>query len=108
MRRILVDNARRKQTRKHGGGSQRVGPGLDDLAVPDGPADDLLALDEALDAARPARSAQGRAGRAALLRRPDGRRRRPRSSASPPRTADRHWAYARAWLRARVDRRHEP
>jgi RNA polymerase sigma factor (TIGR02999 family) len=47
MRRILVDQARRKQADKHGGGRQRVDL-LDDLAAPDGRSDDLLALDEAL------------------------------------------------------------
>jgi RNA polymerase sigma factor (TIGR02999 family) len=48
MRRILVDRARRKQARRHGGGRGRVE--LDDIepAVP-APDDDLLALDEALD-----------------------------------------------------------
>jgi RNA polymerase sigma factor (TIGR02999 family) len=50
MRRILVENARRKKSLKHGGSRQRVE--LDDCATvaPDGiPADDLLALDEALE-----------------------------------------------------------
>jgi RNA polymerase sigma factor (TIGR02999 family) len=45
MRRILVDNARRKQTEKHGGRLERQD--LDDIAAP-APAEDLLALDEAL------------------------------------------------------------
>ena len=43
-----------------------------------------------------------RAGQAPLLRRPDGATRRPPPSASPRSTADRHWAYARAWLPART------
>src|SRR5437016_5937847 len=48
MRRILIDNARRKQAEKHGGGWQRVD--LDQAeAVADAPPEDLLALDEALD-----------------------------------------------------------
>src|SRR5438309_2038681 len=48
MRRILVESARRKRTRKHGGGLVRHD--LDDiqLAAPE-LGDDLLALDEALD-----------------------------------------------------------
>ncbi len=47
MRRILVDNARRKQRLKHGGDQQRVNLCDADLAV-DGSAEDMLALDEAL------------------------------------------------------------
>ncbi|MFO0958548.1 MAG: sigma-70 family RNA polymerase sigma factor [Isosphaeraceae bacterium] len=47
MRRILVDNARKKGRLKRGGGHQQVE--LDDIEVPNAGADcDLLALDEAL------------------------------------------------------------
>lgn len=45
MRRILVENARRKASLKHGGDRQRVP--LNDVAAPD-PDEMLLALDEAL------------------------------------------------------------
>lgn len=47
MRRILVENARRKRSRKHGGDLKRLD--VEDLALemPE-PAEDLLALDEAL------------------------------------------------------------
>jgi RNA polymerase sigma factor (TIGR02999 family) len=48
MRRILIDNARRKQAEKHGGGVRRV-----DFAhvesVAEAPADDLVAFAETLD-----------------------------------------------------------
>lgn len=47
MRRILVEQARRKQADKHGGGRPRVDL-PDDLAAPQHRSDDLLALDEAL------------------------------------------------------------
>jgi len=47
MRRILVDNARRKQRRKHGGDRQRVDLEDADLAM-EAPSDDVVALDEAL------------------------------------------------------------
>src|SRR5262249_51261953 len=47
MRRILIDNARRKQRPKHGGGRTRIS--LDEaLCLGETPDDDLLALDEAL------------------------------------------------------------
>jgi RNA polymerase sigma factor (TIGR02999 family) len=47
MREILVDQARRKAAIKHGGQNQRVELG-DDLAYIEPPADNLLALDEAI------------------------------------------------------------
>jgi RNA polymerase sigma factor (TIGR02999 family) len=48
MRRILVENARRKQAVKHGGGLRRVNLNHPD-ALAAVPPDDLLALDEALE-----------------------------------------------------------
>ena len=45
---------------------------------------------------------EGRAGEAAILRRADGRRRRPRSLGVSASTADNDWAYARAWLRVEL------
>ena len=48
MRRILVDNARRKKGPRRGGRFQRVDADLDRIAL-DEPGVDLLALDEALD-----------------------------------------------------------
>ena len=50
MRRILVERARRKRSRKHGGGRSRQDSDLDDLAGPEtrDPAE-VLAVHEALD-----------------------------------------------------------
>jgi RNA polymerase sigma factor (TIGR02999 family) len=47
MRRILVENARRKQGPKHGGGLQRIDADLDRVVVPAAPVD-ILALNEGL------------------------------------------------------------
>jgi RNA polymerase sigma factor (TIGR02999 family) len=47
MRNILVEQARRKGTHKHGGGTHRVEL-AEGLAVIEPPADDLLAVDEAI------------------------------------------------------------
>jgi RNA polymerase sigma factor (TIGR02999 family) len=48
MRRILIDNARRKLTQRHGGGQQRVE--LENIEAPaEARTDDLLALNDALD-----------------------------------------------------------
>lgn len=48
MRRILVENARRKRRLKHGGGLERVDVANIELSTPM-PAEELLALDEALE-----------------------------------------------------------
>jgi len=48
MRRILIDNVRRKAAQRHGGDRQRVDILEIDLAAP-GPDDELLALNEALE-----------------------------------------------------------
>jgi RNA polymerase sigma factor (TIGR02999 family) len=100
MRRILVDRARRKRSRKHGGGRARVP--LDEASLADaGNADEVLAVDEAL-AGLAAVDAQA----AALVKL------RYFAGLSIPeaaealhigaRSADRLWAYARAWLRRAI------
>jgi RNA polymerase sigma factor (TIGR02999 family) len=98
MRRILIDNARRKQARKHGGGLQRQP--LDAVAAPE-PDDDLLAVDEALT-----KLAAKDPGKAKLVELRyfaglTGDQAADVLGISAT-TADRHWAYARAWLRAEI------
>ena len=51
MREILIEQARRKDSRKRGGGAQRVELS-EGLALIEPPADDLLALDEAIEQLR--------------------------------------------------------
>jgi RNA polymerase sigma factor (TIGR02999 family) len=51
MRRILVEQARRKAADKHGGGRQRLNANDVDLPIQP-PSDDVLALDEALERLR--------------------------------------------------------
>jgi RNA polymerase sigma factor (TIGR02999 family) len=97
MRRILIESARRKRRLKHGGGRQRED--LDpDLVCAVEPDEDVIALDGALTRFAEKHPVQARlvelryfAGltgdeAAALLR-------------ISPSTADRHWVFARAWLR---------
>lgn len=101
MRRILIDNARRKRARRHGGGQQRVD--VEELeiavAVKD---DDLLEVDAALErfAALDQQKAElvklryftglTIAEAAEIL------------GVSAP-TANRWWAYARAWLHKDIE-----
>ena len=102
MRRILVENARRKGRLKRGGGGggRRVSLDALDLTVGD-PPDDLLALDEAL-----AEFAREHPEKAQLvkLRYFAGLTMDEAAQALgiSPRTAGRNWAYARAWLFSRI------
>jgi len=102
MRRILIDQARRKQADKHGGGWHRLDVLDAELAVDSGGAD-LLAVDDALTrlAAR-----DPDAARLVELRFFAGLTLEQAAAALgiPTRTAYRHWAYARAWLRRELDR----
>jgi len=100
MRRILVENARRKQRQKRGGGRERVE--LDEVALA-APESDirLLALNEALD-----RFAKVEPAKAQLVKlRWFGGLSLDAAAELldiSPSTADRWWAYARAWLRAEI------
>jgi RNA polymerase sigma factor (TIGR02999 family) len=100
MRRILVENARRKKRQKRGGDLRRVDLPLDEAASA-ARSDDLLALDEALE----------------LLAREDPQKAElvklrffaglsveeaARCLGISRATADRYWAYARAWLYERL------
>jgi len=98
MRRILIDQARRKQTEKHGGGWPRQE--LADVAAPQ-PSDELLALNEALEQLA---SEDPVKARLVELRYFAGLTNDQAADvlAISPSTADRHWAYARAWLQTAV------
>ena len=100
MRRILLDAARRKSRAKRGGGMARQNLDAIDPAVPED-SDDLVALDEALGrlaAADPQAAEVVRLRFYAGLPIPEVAR----VLGISPRTADRTWAYARAWLRQAV------
>ena len=100
MRRLLIDRARDKKRLKRGGEGRRIDLDAIDIAL-NTPADDLLDLDEALEclASEYPESAEliklrffagmslGEAATVLGLAR---------------RTADRHWAFGRAWLHQRL------
>jgi len=98
MRHILVDNARRKQTRKHGGNRQRQP--LDAIAAPE-PDRELLALNEALDKLAATDPQKAKLVELRYFAGLTGDQAAEVLGISPT-TADRHWAYARAWLQAEV------
>src|SRR5262245_23944588 len=95
MRRILIDNARRKKRDKHGGG-RRVA--LPDLPAADQDPDDLLALDDALAKLAEEDTA---AAEVVKLRLYAGLSVEEAAEALDLSRAHayRHWTYARAWLR---------
>jgi RNA polymerase sigma factor (TIGR02999 family) len=100
MRRILVENARRKRSRKHGGGLVRRD--LDDVPLIAAElGEDLLALDEALN-----RLAEKDPVKAELvkLRHFAGLTFEQAAQALgiSTTTANRYWAYARAWLHREI------
>jgi RNA polymerase sigma factor (TIGR02999 family) len=96
MRCILVDRARSRNRLKRGGGRRRVRIDLDALLI-EPPGDELLALDEALSGL--AREDPG-AAELVKLRAFAGLTLAQAAEALGigRRTADRDWAYARAWL----------
>src|SRR5437763_2178767 len=103
MRRILVENARRKGRVRHGGGLRRVDLLDDDAAVAPTEDEQILLLDEALT-----RLAEVRPQAAELvkLRFFSGLT---EEEAAPmlglsPRSARRLWAFARAWMRRDMER----
>ena len=103
MRRILVDQARRKRSLRHGGGLRRRGLEHVEIAEPE-PSADIVAIHEAID--RLERMDKVKADLVKLhyfagLSLDQAAEALGISSA----TADRYWAYARAWLHAELKRR---
>ena len=96
MRRILIDNARRKRAMRHGGGRQRIDLEKVDLAS-SGADDQLLAVHDALDKL----AAQSKSeAELVKLRYFVGMTLEEAADALgiSARTADNYWAHARAWL----------
>jgi RNA polymerase sigma factor (TIGR02999 family) len=101
MRRILIENARRKGRIKRGGRQDRVALDAVEVAM-ETPPDELLALDEALEQLA---SAYPQCAELVKLRFFAGLSLGEAAAALdlPRRTADRHWAFARAWLYQRLN-----
>lgn len=102
MRRILIEAARSKGRLKRGGGRTRGLIDPDTIAKPD-LADDLLVLNEALDAFS---LVDEKAAKLVMLRYFGGLTLKEiaASLGISRRTADTYWAYARVWLLAEMQR----
>jgi RNA polymerase sigma factor (TIGR02999 family) len=100
MRRILVENARRKSRIKHGGGFKRVSMSDAELAVAPTP-EEVLALDEALTRFAVEEPV---AARVVELRYFAGLSidETAQIVGVSRATANRHWVYAKAWLRCEL------
>ena len=102
MRRILIEQARRKKSQKAGGDFDRIS--LSENAIVDcGPSDDLLALDEALTKLE---QLHPRKARLVKLRYFGGLTIEEAAKALEiaPSTAIADWAYAKGWLKLEVSK----
>jgi RNA polymerase sigma factor (TIGR02999 family) len=101
MRRILVENARRKRRARHGGGCKRLDVDVIDLAA-DVADERLLALDEAMTQLA---AEEPTVAEVVKLRYFAGFTIEQTAEALgiSVRTANRHWAYARAWLHRQLE-----
>jgi len=102
MRRILIENARRKKSIRHGGGRQRIG--LNEAVLTGGNEtllDDLIALDEALE-----KLSMKDKVKADLVKLRYFAGLTCEQAAEvlgiSHNTADQYWAYARSWLRLEI------
>jgi RNA polymerase sigma factor (TIGR02999 family) len=103
MRRILIDRARHKHTRKAGGGHRRIDLGDVDSVLQEENGDRLLALDEAL---RQLEAEDPRKAELVKLRFFGGLTAAQAAAALgiSISTAEKDWAYARSWLRVAINR----
>ena len=97
MRRILVDNARRKQSRKHGGDHQRQDLDAEALVAPDAEVD-LVALDAALTRLAEHDPLKARLVELRFFAGLTGEQAGAALGISSS-AVDRMWVYTRAWLR---------
>jgi RNA polymerase sigma factor (TIGR02999 family) len=105
MRRILIDNARKKQRLKRGGVQNKVDLNKADLII-EGPSTDIIALDEALE-----KLAKEDRVIADLVKMRYFAGLSIEQAAEvigiSSRTADRYWSYARAWLYNEINKEYK-
>jgi RNA polymerase sigma factor (TIGR02999 family) len=106
MRRILVENARRKKRLRHGGGRRQLELEDRHLAL-QSPVEDMLSLDEALEQLS---ATDRQAAKLVKLRYFAGLTTEEAGKllGLPERTAYRTWSFARAWLFQRLEQGSNP
>lgn len=100
MRRILIENARRKQSQKRGSGRKKVSLDEQYLAI-EGPSTDLIALDEALRRLEKEDETKAELVKICYFAGLTLEQAAQTLNISHS-TAKRHWKYARAWLFERI------
>jgi RNA polymerase sigma factor (TIGR02999 family) len=100
MRRILIENARRKKSDKHGGGRQRLAIADIDQAAPED-AERWLLLDDALGCLAKEDPSAAQVAKLRLFAGLSIDETAPALGIARA-TAFRHWTYARAWLQAKL------
>jgi RNA polymerase sigma factor (TIGR02999 family) len=100
MRRILIENARRKKSEKYGGGRQRLALANIDQAAPDD-AERWLLLDDALACLAKEDPSAAQVAKLRLFAGLSIDDTAPALGIARA-TAFRHWTYARAWLQAKL------
>jgi RNA polymerase sigma factor (TIGR02999 family) len=106
MRRILVENARRKKRLKHGGLLERVN--ADDVDIPSPmPDDDLLAMDEALDRLAEVDSRAAEVVKLCFFVGLTQEQAAEHLGVSVA-TIERTWSFARAWLFREIQKQRNP
>jgi RNA polymerase sigma factor (TIGR02999 family) len=100
MRRILIEQARRKQRERHGGGLKRVE--LPEYVVAPAGDDQILLLDEALTRLAGIRSQAAKLVQLRFFAGPSTDEAAPVVGVSS-RTARRLWVFAQAWLRREME-----
>ena len=101
MRRILIERARRRKRRIHGGGRRRQEL-RSDLVAAAVPNEQLLSLDAALAKLAEYDPLKARLVELRYFAGLTGDQ-AARALGISPKTADRYWVYARAWLRREMD-----
>jgi RNA polymerase sigma factor (TIGR02999 family) len=102
MRRILVDNARRKKSLKRGGNLQRISLEKEILSnYSDKSLDDLIALDEALERLENKDKVKADLVKLRYFAGLTGEQSAKALGISNA-TAERYWDYARSWLRVAI------
>jgi RNA polymerase sigma factor (TIGR02999 family) len=108
MRRILIDSARRKRSLKRGGGHQRIE--LDAAILMGGkarPTEDLIVLDEALRKLGDKDRVKADLVKLRFFAGLTSEQAAKVLGISPA-TAERHWDYARSWLRVAISKAGDP
>ena len=101
MRRILVDQARRRRSLKRGGDRHRIE--MDEVEIQvGGPTDDLLALDEALNKLQQRDKVKADLVKLRFFAGLTNEQAAQALDISAS-TADNYWAYARCWLRVEME-----